>query len=69
MILCVDDDSTGLMVRKILLQRQGYQVITALSGPEGLQLLMAHPVEAVVLDYERGIDHPETDFLKYSREF
>jgi CheY-like chemotaxis protein len=51
MILCVDDEPTGLMVRKILLERQGYEVITALSGPEGLQLLMAHPVEAVVLDY------------------
>jgi CheY-like chemotaxis protein len=51
MILCVDDEPTGLMVRKILLERQGYEVITALSGPEGLLLLMAHPVEAVVLDY------------------
>ncbi len=51
MILCVDDEPTGLMVRKTLLERQGYEVITALSGPEGLLLLMAHPVEAVVLDY------------------
>jgi CheY-like chemotaxis protein len=51
MILCVDDESTGLMVRKILLEHQGYKVITALSGPEGLLLLMDHPVQAVVLDY------------------
>jgi len=51
MILCVDDESTGLTVRKILLERQGYKVLTALSGPESLRLLTAHPVEAVVLDY------------------
>ena len=51
MILCVDDEPTGLMVRRALLERQGYEVITAMSGPEGLRLFMAYPVEAVVLDY------------------
>lgn len=51
MILCVDDEPTGLTVRKILLQRKGYEVLTAPSGLEGIELLMAHPVTAVVLDY------------------
>jgi CheY-like chemotaxis protein len=51
MILCIDDEATGLMVRKMLLQSQGYEVLTALSGPEGLELFAANPVEAVVLDY------------------
>jgi CheY-like chemotaxis protein len=51
MILCVDDEATGLMVRKMVLQSQGYEVLTALSGPEGLTLFVANPVEAVVLDY------------------
>jgi len=51
MILCVDDEPIGLKVRKILLQRQGYEVLTASSGPESLELFMAHTVEAVVLDY------------------
>lgn len=51
MILCIDDEPTGLMVRKVLLQRQGYEVLTALSGTEGLQLFAANPVKAVVLDY------------------
>ena len=51
MILCVDDEPTGLKIRKILLERQGYEVLTALSGPEGLQLFVANPIEAVVLDY------------------
>jgi CheY-like chemotaxis protein len=51
MILCIDDDATGLLIRKIMLQSQGYEVLTALSGPEGLKLFVANPVEAVVLDY------------------
>jgi two-component system alkaline phosphatase synthesis response regulator PhoP len=51
MILCVDDEPRGLMVRKMLLQLHGHEVLTALSGPEGLNLFMANPVKAVVLDY------------------
>jgi CheY-like chemotaxis protein len=51
MILCIDDEVTGLMVRKLVLQRHGYEVITALNGPEGLKLFETNPVEAVVLDY------------------
>jgi CheY-like chemotaxis protein len=51
MLLCIDDEPIGLQVRKLLLQRQGYEVLTALSGAEGLQLFNANPVSAVVLDY------------------
>lgn len=51
MVLCIDDEPTGLTVRKIMLERQGYQVLTALSGPEGLNIFAANPVKAVVLDY------------------
>ena len=52
MILCIDDEATGLLVRKMVLQSEGYEVLTALSGPEGLKLFAANPiVEAVVLDY------------------
>ncbi len=51
MILCIDDEPLGLQVRKILLQHQGYEVLTAPNGPEGLQIFAANPVQAVVLDY------------------
>jgi CheY-like chemotaxis protein len=51
MILCIDDEPVGLQVRKMLLQRQGYEVLTASSGPEGLRLFVANPVRAVILDY------------------
>src|ERR1017187_209970 len=51
MILCVDDEPRGLMVRKMMLQIHGHEVLTALSGPEGLHLFVANPIDAVVLDY------------------
>lgn len=51
LILCVDDETVGLRVRKILLERAGYQVLTAADGFSGLELFATQPVNAVVLDY------------------
>ena len=51
LILLVDDETVGLHVRRMLLERAGYRVLTALDGPAGLALFAAHPVEAVVLDF------------------
>jgi len=51
LVLCVDDEAVGLQVRKILLERAGYRVLTASDGPSGLEIFCSEPVEAVVLDY------------------
>jgi CheY-like chemotaxis protein len=51
LVLCVDDEVVGLRVRKILLERAGYQVLTAPDGRTGLDLFASEPIEAVVLDY------------------
>jgi CheY-like chemotaxis protein len=51
LVLCVDDEVVGLRVRKILLERAGYQVLTAQDGYSGLELFSSRPVDAVVLDY------------------
>lgn len=51
LILCVDDELIGLRVRKVLLERAGYRVLTAMDGATGLHLFESEPVEAVVLDY------------------
>src|SRR5450432_2837333 len=60
LILCVDDELIGLQVRKILLERAGYRVLTALDGPLGLEIFQTEPVEAVVLDYSMpGMDGGE----------
>jgi CheY-like chemotaxis protein len=51
LILCVDDELIGLQVRKILLERAGYRVLTAPDGFLGLEVFQNEPVEAVILDY------------------
>ena len=50
-LLCVDDEVVGLGVRKIILERQGYNVLTASAGAEGLDVFHENEVDAVVLDY------------------
>ena len=51
LVLCIDDEVVGLRVRKILLERAGYHVVTAVDGHSGLEIFATQPVEAVVLDY------------------
>ena len=50
-VLCVDDEVVGLQVRKLILERSGYTVLTALDGPTGLTIFNDHAIDAVVLDY------------------
>jgi CheY-like chemotaxis protein len=51
LVLCVDDELVGLQVRKLLLERAGYRVLTATDGLAGLEILANEQIEAVVLDY------------------
>jgi CheY-like chemotaxis protein len=51
LVLCVDDELIGLKVRKILLERAGYRVLTAPDGSAGLELFAKEPIDCVVLDY------------------
>lgn len=50
-VLCVDDEVVGLQVRKLILERSGYKVLTALDGPTGITVFNDNAVDAVVLDY------------------
>ncbi len=51
-ILCIDDQWSGLIGRKMLLENNGYEVLEATGGTEGLRLFLSHSVDAVVLDYQ-----------------
>jgi CheY-like chemotaxis protein len=50
-ILCIDDEAAGLQARKLLLESEGYHVIEARSGNEGLTLFRSQNIDLVVLDY------------------
>ena len=51
-ILCIDDHWKGLIARKMLLEKNGYQVLEASGVDEGLKLFASRSVDAVVLDYQ-----------------
>lgn len=50
-ILCIDDEALGLQIRKTVLERAGYQVLTAIDGATGLGLFRKQMIDGVVLDY------------------
>jgi CheY-like chemotaxis protein len=58
-VLCIDDNRESLQIRKLLLEMQGYSVLTADNGTVGLRLLAENSVDVVVLDYRM----PEMDGL------
>jgi response regulator RpfG family c-di-GMP phosphodiesterase len=51
-ILCIDDHWGGLIGRKMLLEKSGYEVLEATGGDEGLKLFLSHTVDAVLVDYQ-----------------
>jgi CheY-like chemotaxis protein len=61
LVLCVDDEEIGLGVRRTILERAGYHVLTACDGTEGLEIFAREPVEAVILDYSMPGMHGDED--------
>lgn len=49
-ILCVDDEEIPLTLRKLVLQKQGYHVMTANSAAEAMQILERCHVDLVLSD-------------------
>ncbi len=49
-ILLVDDDPDFLEIHRVMLERHGYQVLTARSGREGLEKVRAEMPDLIILD-------------------
>ncbi len=50
-ILCIDDEELGLLVRKMTLEAEGYDVTIASDGASGLQLFETQSFDLVLLDH------------------
>lgn len=50
LILCVDDEENPLILRKLVLQKAGYEVIVANSGKQALEILATRTVDLVLSD-------------------
>ena len=51
LILCIDDADVALRVRKLLLGSEGYNVLTAGTGEEGLEIFRKNPIQLVISDH------------------
>ena len=49
-VLCVDDEETPLILRKLVLQKAGYSVLTANSATEALEILSHERVDLLLSD-------------------
>ena len=50
-ILSVDDEPGILASRRLILEKEGYEVLSASDGEQALRLFAEQPVDLVVLDY------------------
>jgi CheY-like chemotaxis protein len=69
LILCIDDEELGLEIRKMVLEREGFSVLTARDGAAGILLFDTTQVDAVVLDYAMpGLDGGEVAAILRKRK-
>jgi DNA-binding NtrC family response regulator len=67
-MMLVDDEERFLSTTKKLLFRKGYDVVTAISGNEALDILKSHSIDVVILDVKMpGMDGITT--LKEIKKF
>jgi len=60
-MMLVDDEERFLSTTQKLLSRKGYEILTATSGAEALDILRTHNIHVVVLDVKMpGMDGIET---------
>jgi DNA-binding response OmpR family regulator len=50
-IVCVDDEENQLMLRKLMLERAGYHVLTATMPAQAIDLFRDNAIDLVIVDY------------------
>lgn len=50
-ILCVDDEPNQLALRRLMLERVGYRVLTAESPAKAMEIFRDTSIDLVILDY------------------
>ena len=68
-VLCIDDEELGLEIRKMVLEREGYEVLIAHDGASGLSIFESEDVDVVILDYAMpGLDGGQVAALMRERK-
>ena len=65
-ILLVDDEENILAAMRRVLRREGYRILTAGGGQEGLELLATNPVDVIISD-QRMPNMSGVEFLRQAK--
>ena len=68
LILLVDDDAGGLEIRKMLLQREGHQVVTATDAASARECFRRNAIECVILDLRLPEPHQGLALVREFRD-
>src|SRR5437899_10120337 len=63
-VLVVDDEASIRRLIQVNLERQGYEVVTASTGAEGIEKARAQRPDMIILDYDTLPDMKEIEFLQ-----
>ena len=50
-VLCVDDEAAALQLRRLVLEKAGFNVYTAATASDAMQIVRTHPLDLVLTDY------------------
>ena len=50
-VLCVDDEENQLLLRKLILERAGYRVLTASSPAKAIEVFRSDHIDLLIVDY------------------
>lgn len=50
-LLCLNDEQTALFVRKLVLEKEGFEVLTSTTANDALKLMSDRPVDLVIADH------------------
>ena len=53
-VLCIDDEANALELRKRVLQKTGYRVLTATNADQALEVFRKNPVDVVLTEHIVG---------------
>ncbi len=54
LLLCVDDEKPALTIRKMVLEKNGFDVVTATNSVEALEVFRTHAISLVMADHLLG---------------
>lgn len=50
-VLCVDDEAPALQLRRLVLEKAGFNVYTAATASDAMQIVRTRPLDLVLTDY------------------